>query len=577
MVAQRAAELIERLEPVVNRLPLLRAFADEHGLRLPDNELQRRLWAARRASHGEIVGAGPGDVLNAAPQRWLWKGILLAGCLNLLVGMAKAGKTSLLIAMISAWHRGATEYLGLPLIGPCPPVLVVGVDMVEADWVGMLRAFQLMSFDCPAIQAPIVRLFHKGQPLNLDPEGIEKIEAHAREHPNLLILLDSYAELTRGMGIAEKDSDFAEPISDLMEVVTPYGCTVALLHHSGKERARGTAAEASRGTTALPAIASQCINLFRPAAKDANGSENDPRRIITTEGRGGKEQRLLIERVGGDGDEDRTPGDWISHGSSDAVEQQLKVQEVEDNLNDLQAESLEVVRARWKEQGERSTAGDVVDVLSIRGADPDSAMLRRLKGLARRHLLESDKVATLSGHEHQFWPAGGHDRPAGPAPSCGEVPTPPARKHPDTVGSVGTVRTSTACHLSEMVSNLSEGPVVETVPTLPTRSGCPRAGSVGSGDVLAQQGGGSDTPFSGQGLPSPAPAGGLQTATELVDNALDQLGLATGLAAVAPVLDHLREQGHTPTRNQVVIAMQSITASDAEADDNQTNLTFGVD
>ena len=48
---------------------------------------------------------------------------------NMLISLPKVGKTPLLIAMIAAWWNGAQSYLGQPLVGTCPPVVIVGPDM----------------------------------------------------------------------------------------------------------------------------------------------------------------------------------------------------------------------------------------------------------------------------------------------------------------------------------------------------------------------------------------------------------------------------------------------------------------
>jgi DNA polymerase I-like protein with 3'-5' exonuclease and polymerase domains len=402
-IRNRAAQLLQKGVRPTERIPLLRAFAGEQSILLRDTELQRILWDARRAARGQEGAVRPGEALNLSPTRWLWEGMLLVACLNLMVGLPKTGKTSLLVAMIAAWSKGAAEFLGMPLVGPCPPVLLVGVDMPENDWGPMLKEFGLMGEDA-ILRLPIVGLFHKGRPITLDPEGVEEIAGYAEANPGLLILLDSYTELTKRLGLKERDSDFAEPLSDLLEAVAPFGATLAGLHHSGKERAAGSASEASRGTTALPAISSQNINIY-PAARGEDW-DTDRKRILATEGRGGAPVKLLLERI---------DGTWISHGSPAALEQAMRAAKAEEGLTDRQANALELVRVRWADEGERTTSKLLAEHLRL---DASTAN-RTLKQLEKKKLLQSATVSTEKAAENQFWPTGeepheGAQTPPGP-------------------------------------------------------------------------------------------------------------------------------------------------------------------
>ena len=389
-----AAALLEKKVRATERIPLLRALAGEYGFLMRDGELQRIVWDARRAARGDIGAVLPGEVLDLSPTRWLWEGMLLVECLNLIVGLPKAGKTSLLVAMVAAWHQGATEFLGMPLIGPCPPVLLVGVDMPQNDWGQMLKDFGLMGDD-NRVGGPIVGLFHKGRPLTLDPEGIEVIASYAEKHPRLLVLSDSYAELTKGLGLEEKDADFAEPASDLMEALMPLKVTVMLIHHSGKEKAAHSAAEASRGNGALPAIASQLMNVV-PATRGDSWAD-DPRRILSADGRGGPPVKLLAER---------TAGTWISHGSPAEVERAARLEREEEKLNDRQGDALMAVREKWVKERKYSTAKEVTKTLGVKGSDPTTSVWRNLCQLERKGLLQKKTATTPKGDQDRFWPAG---------------------------------------------------------------------------------------------------------------------------------------------------------------------------
>jgi hypothetical protein len=386
-----AADLLEQSTAFADRVPLLRARAEELDLTLRDQELLRLLWDARRAASGADQLLVPGNRIDLTQTRWVWEGIIMPAAANLLVGLPKTGKTALMLAMLGAWHRGEPSFLGQPLFGPCPPVLIVGTDQPQSDWGRMMLEVGLIGSD-GVIQAPVVGLAHAGRPLHLSPEGIERIETYAAAHPGLFVLVDSLAAAIGPLGLREKDEDFAEPIRDLMEALEPHGATLLAVHHSGKERAGDRASLASRGTTALPAAVSQNISL---APMPAGNPAGPPERRVTlkTEGRGGLPQHLLIERT--------TEG-WISHGSAESVALAQHLQELEEKLSDRQAEALEVVRHQWM-RGERMEAKGLAIALALE-KDGDRIARRTLDQLVRRGLLQSAMEVGLQGRTKWFWP-----------------------------------------------------------------------------------------------------------------------------------------------------------------------------
>lgn len=378
--------------PFADRLPLMRARAESLNVTLRDPELQRFLWDARRAAAGTIEPLGPGDQIDLSPSTWHWEGVVMAGCFNLLVALPKVGKTSLLLAMLGAWHRGERSFVGLDLVGPCPPVLIVGTDQPSQDWGRMLQQVELLG-ENNKIKEPIVGLFHKGRPLHLDPEGIERIASYAADHRGLLVVLDSIAACTGPLGLDENSAEIVEPVNDLLEAIEPHGATLVAIHHSSKGRAGESATMASRGSTALPAAASQIISLSRVAS--ALAGPKDPRIVLKTEGRGGQPQELLIER---------TDLGWISHGSAEAVALAKQMEEVERKLGERQEEALEYVRERWAE-GKRTDAATLAPLMG-NGADRERSARRTLDQLVRKGLLSSAMENHETGRRKFFWPVG---------------------------------------------------------------------------------------------------------------------------------------------------------------------------
>ncbi|MFN7632454.1 MAG: AAA family ATPase [Cyanobacteriota bacterium] len=394
-----AGKLLEERTPFADRVPLLRARAQELDITLRDGELNRLIWDARRAAAGAVDGLGPGDLINLAPTPWHWESVLMPESLNLLVALPKVGKTSLMLAMIAAWNRGEGSFLGLPLYGPCPPVLIVGTDQPDNDWGRMLLEVGLLPDG--KVSAPIVRLFHRGSPLHLSPEGIEAIAVYAASHPKLFVLLDSVAALTSPLGLDENSAEIVEPINDLLEALEPHGATVVAIHHASKGRAGESATLASRGSTALPAAASQIISLGG-VATGRPGEAQDRRLVLKTEGRAGMPQHLLIER---------TEDGWISHGSADAVALAQRMQEVEEKLTDRQAEALELVRERWS-NGERTDAKVLAAALRLKGSAAERTSRRTLDALAHKGCLRSVNEATQHGRTKWWWPVEGDRTPS---------------------------------------------------------------------------------------------------------------------------------------------------------------------
>lgn len=395
-----ADKLLESAIAVADRLLHLRQHAGELGLSIRDNDLQRKLWEARRRRAGSIEMLAPGMAANVKPETWAWKGLILAGDSTLLASDPKVGKTTLLVDGIARWHRGDAEHLGLAFYGPCPPVIIAGTDMPLARWLRLLHRFGLAETtgaDCFQLlpDGPIRGLFSMDSPIHLDHDGIARLADLASKHPGCLLIADSYAKLTGPLGLKEASADFAGPLGDLQEAVAPYGTTVVVIHHSGRSRAGEGAVAASRGTTALPAAVSQCVALSW--LNRSRGSQ-DNRVVLQAEGRGGEPLQLLIEQ--------RETG-WISHGDAAETFAEQQLAQAEDGLNDKQAAALDYVREKWEMGQQRTTASVLVDGLGMPNKNAIRLARRTLQQLVIKGLLQYSKETTDHGQVVWFWPAGG--------------------------------------------------------------------------------------------------------------------------------------------------------------------------
>jgi hypothetical protein len=397
-----ADQLLAGATPVSDRIIHLRQKARDLDLSLRDTDLLRKLWEARRRRAGAIEMLGPGMAARVTPEKWAWKGIILAGDTNLLASKPKVGKTTLIINAIARWFFGDSEHLGLPFYGPCPSVIIAGTDMPQSLWLRLLHRFGLAE---PAgvdgfqllPNGPICGLFSMDSPIHLDSDGIARLAELTSKYPGCLLLVDSYAKLTNPLGLKEASSDFAGPLGDLQEAVAPYGTTLVVIHHSGRSSADEGAVAASRGTTALPAAVSQCVAL---SWLNRGKGTADKRIVLQTEGRGSEPLQLLIEQ-NNDG--------WRSHGDAAEVFREQRLADAEDGLHDRQGMALDLVRERWDQDRKRTTSGDLIEPLQLRGATSVRIARRTLQQLEKRGLLESRKETTPQGQVVWFWPAGEMD------------------------------------------------------------------------------------------------------------------------------------------------------------------------
>jgi len=354
----RARQVLQEHPGKVEQELAMRIAAQDLDLpSLGPTQVRTLLWEARNGDAGPVQPLSPDQPLSLAPTFWLLAGIIMAGVLNLIVALPKVGKTAWVLGFLGAWIHGQQSFLGCDLPAtPCPPVLIIGTDQPENDWGRMLAQFGLLDHN-RRMNARIIGLFTAGRPLHLAAEGIDRITAYAEQHPGLLVVIDSLHACISPLGLKEESAEVAEPVRDLMSALDPHGATVLLIHHASKGRANDGAVAASRGSTALPAVASQTISLTRLQTGSGGQQGSKERRlVIKTEGRGGMPQELLIERTDAEG--------WICHGvAATALEEQAREQ-ARERLTDRQQSVLRLLIDRAT-AGELTTVSDVVTALDL--------------------------------------------------------------------------------------------------------------------------------------------------------------------------------------------------------------------
>lgn len=396
--------------PRLEWLPTARQAAAELGLRLRDQEINTHLLRTRQAQRGRSGPVLPGQPLDLTAAPWAWEGIVLAGCPNLWIGGPKVGKSSLATSWIASWSQGRGKFLGRELVGPCPPVALAWTDQPERDSARMLSAVGLLQRD-GSLAPPLTALWTSGRPLHLDPEGIEELTQWGERHPGGLLILDSFAAACRVLALEEASGEFAAPFIELAEALEPFGVTLVVIHHASKGRAGEGPAMASRGSTALPAAASQIVSIARVSPQNPG----DRRLMLQAEGRGGPAVHLLIERQ---------EADWAFHGSGDEVIAAQRRDQARERLTERQQAALAMVEQRWRDGSGETTAADLIGEAA--GCDLEGANAARmargvLSSLARKELVQIRRV----GNGISARPAGVPDSPprttCPPSPDCPQI------------------------------------------------------------------------------------------------------------------------------------------------------------
>ncbi|MFL0789274.1 MAG: hypothetical protein AB8E87_03505, partial [Prochlorococcus sp.] len=289
---------------------------------------------------------------------------------------------------------------GKNFAGKCPPVILIGTDQPQGDWSRMLQAADLYAGSDPdGITTPIRQIWTMEDGVCLDEEGLEVQEELAKDYPDAIFVVDSVAAcVSSPLGIPEESPDIAEPLRSLQAKVGPYGGTTIFIAHAGKGRAGEDPICSLRGSTALPAVASQVLGLSR-----MTDVPDDRRILLQTQGRGGNPQKLLLSR-----DEQ---GNFACDG--DAAEALLAqcLQVAEAKLTEEQSELLGLIRSR-AEQGLATSLQDAVIHAHEDHKDrkaKDRAR-RRLQAIEKRGLITSKTESNGLGRIALWSPLGAMTR-----------------------------------------------------------------------------------------------------------------------------------------------------------------------
>ena len=182
----------------------------------------------------------------------------------------------------------------------------------------------------------------------------------------------------QNLGLDENHAASVEPIRMMTEALASTKATPILLHHASGGNAGERAVKASRGTKALPAEASQILELDWLIPED----KHDNRVTISSAGRNSTPVDMVIEQV------DRAV--WVSLGSKSEIAENLRLEKVREKLNDRQELVLTFIEQRdEKNKGMFTTSQDLVENLKSEFEGDNTKALSTLNQLENKKLIYS--------------------------------------------------------------------------------------------------------------------------------------------------------------------------------------------
>ncbi len=380
-LVEMATYLITTNEPVIKRAGILKNQAKMESIPLSSRDIFLILAKARRDIEGIDEGEKPNVELDVSEESWLWDQLITEANLTLIVSMPKVGKSSLVGAFLGQLSSGSTEYLGKEIKGEKRSIYIVGSDQPLNDWVKILIPAGLAERTASGkviLKEPLKRLWHKGKPLHLTEESIELLYGIAKDDPNSIFVFDAFASLISGLGLDENHAASVEPIRMLTEALAATKATPILLHHASGGNSGERAVKASRGTKALPAEASQILELDWLIPED----KHDNRVTISSAGRNSTPVDMVIEQV------DRAV--WVSLGSKSEIAENLRLEKVREKLNDRQELVLTFLEQRdEKNKGMFTTSQDLVENFKSEFEGDNTKALSTLNQLENKKLIYS--------------------------------------------------------------------------------------------------------------------------------------------------------------------------------------------
>ncbi len=256
---------------------------------------------------------------------WIWEGWVAKGYVTLLVGLWKAGKTTLVAHLLKLLENGGG------IAGQIwPAKAVVIAEEGSRAWARRRNDIGIgdhVHFD--------IRPF-MGKPTKADwQEYVKQIACSVPQHGYGLVVFDTWQTLNP----CHDENNSAEMMTALLplHLITEAGAAVLVVHHPKKGDANE--GQASRGSGALPGFVDTIVELRRFNAEQAG----DRRRKLKGLGRFDETPSEVVVELGEDG--------YRTVGTTGEAKRSDRLQFIEEILTDGESKTPEQVREVWPENG----------------------------------------------------------------------------------------------------------------------------------------------------------------------------------------------------------------------------------
>lgn len=297
-----------------------------------DSDLLRYLRQAKLNRDGRKDFVGGDSPLKIRKDEWLWRGVIMREATNIIFALPKVGKTRLMLGMLEAFLKGRGEFAGIALHPGKEKLLILGPDQSESSWASYLQKAGLAD-EGGNLAEGVLPIATAETVFQLDAYWLSKVEEVLRAQGPLVVLLDSYSAAIRSTTLDENKSEAATPLMQLHNVISAYQSTLIVVHHANKSGGDGSAARASRGSSAITAAADNLIEMARFKGDQEEGIKKYELRV---EGRAETDGSPLIGFS-------KHSNEWMSFGSVGDARAEAAKNDAYDGLTTAQLQMLDVL------------------------------------------------------------------------------------------------------------------------------------------------------------------------------------------------------------------------------------------
>ena len=329
-------------------LPILKGKLANSDTPFRESDLERYLRQAKHSRDGRKDFVGGDSPLRIRKDEWLWRGVIMREATNMIFALPKIGKTRLMLSMLSAFLKGSGEFAGLALHPGKEKLLILGPDQSESSWASYLQKAGLAD-EGGHLTAGVLPIATAETVFQLDSYWLSRVEEVLRAQGPLVVLLDSYSAAIRSTGLDENRSEAATPLMQLHNLISTYQSTLIVIHHANKAGGEGSAARASRGSSAITAAADNLIEMTRFKGDQEEGTKKYELRV---EGRAETDGAPLIGYS-------KHSNEWTSFGSVSDARAEAAKDDAYNGLTTAQLQMLDVLVKATVEEKQGLTVQEI--------------------------------------------------------------------------------------------------------------------------------------------------------------------------------------------------------------------------